>query len=210
MNLPTEKECYELLEEYHVPAHVIRHSEQVRAVALFLGRKLKENGIDIDLDALNSAALLHDLMRTVDFSDIPSQSSESDIHAWERIKDRYPGKRHGEAAYEFFKGKYPEMALIIRKHTFSAVDSDDEMKRPITWEEKVLNYADKRVAHDKLVTMDERFTEGDKRWHTEHPHENHDPEYIKRVRKKHYATEKEIFNIIGLDPDRLEDYMEVE
>ena len=63
---------------------------------------------------------------------------------------------HVIEGYEFIKSLgFPEVAVIIRKHGLSHIDNDDFM--PKTWEEKIVFYADKRVNHDKIVNLDERF-----------------------------------------------------
>ena len=49
--------------------------------------------------------------------------------------------------------------LKIRKHAYKAVISDDPDMRPLTREEKIVTYADKRVAHNKIVSLEERFEE---------------------------------------------------
>jgi len=70
-----------------------------------------------------------------------------------------------------------------------------------------LSYADKRVAHDRLVTLKERFDEGTKRWFKEHPDQKEDTEKEQTIEKLYIAIEKELFEIIGIEPDKLKEYI---
>ena len=70
MNIPTVPECYKLLNEVGaLPQNIIRHSEQVTKVALYLGRKLIEKGEKVNLELLRAACLLHDIAKSVEFPD---------------------------------------------------------------------------------------------------------------------------------------------
>ena len=69
---------------------------------------------------------------------------------------------------------------------------------PQTWEEKILNYADKRVAHDKIVSLEQRRQDALKRY------QKH--KYIK-VDKRHkelLELEKEIFDKIDIKPEDIQ------
>jgi len=98
------------------------------------------------------------------------------------------------------------VAIIIRKHQYSDLLYD----KPVAWEEKILNYADKRVAHSDIVSLDEREKEGNARWIKINPRINDNKEESDQIRKINQELEKEIFNIIGLNPEKLKSYMEEE
>lgn len=55
----TIKKCYSILDRYKAPEIVIKHSEGVAKVSYFIGKKLMERGIKIDLKKLIYASLLH-------------------------------------------------------------------------------------------------------------------------------------------------------
>ena len=76
-SLPTRKECLALLAEYHVPPHMVNHCRAVAKLALFLAQMLNENSAVIDIELLERACLLHDMMRVFDFQ-------ESDYHQFAR------------------------------------------------------------------------------------------------------------------------------
>jgi len=206
---PSEEECYRLLSEYHVPENIVRHSQQVTKIAVFLAEKLKKKGIEIDVGLVRAAGILHDIARPLNFKDFSKAyipPTEEDLKIWRELKNKYSGMGHTDAGYEIFKGKYPELALIIRRHNFMAVIND----KPDTWEEKIINYSDKRVAHENIVTISERIIEGNKRWFKEHPDKKEDKEETRKIKEINLDFEKEIFSIIGIDPDRLEEEMDKE
>ncbi|MEZ0344459.1 MAG: HD domain-containing protein [Caldimicrobium sp.] len=125
--------AYELLRKEEVPEHIIRHSEKVALIALFLGCFLKERGEPIDLNLLTCAALLHDIKKM------------------ESIKT---GMNHALSGYKLMKNLGFERAgEIIYAHIFFKAPKPGA---PIS-EEEIVFYADKRVKHDEIVTLKERF-----------------------------------------------------
>ena len=132
--VPTETECVELWNYYKVPAHIRRHSELVAAYAMHVGRQLVNRGVKLDLDGLYASALLHDIAK---------------MYCIER------GGSHAQvgAAWVVQKTRQHLLAQGVMFHVY--------------WPWKVcfkswplpliLEYADKRVKHDQLVGLDERF-----------------------------------------------------
>lgn len=191
--------------ENHLPDHIVRHSEKVCSVVKFLCEKYMEKGFNIDLENLISASLLHDLFRIADISEesyqkLRSEAVKYDQVTWDSIRQRYKGKSHAEAAYEFLMRKGEEkLALIIKKHYFHAIV--DPKDKPATLEEKILSYADKRVMHDKIVSLKERFEEGSKR----HNPNNENIEEAEKIHNAYFALEKELLDPIGLKPEDIKE-----
>lgn len=174
--VPTREECFELLREYNVPENVVRHTLLVDKVAIFLAQKLKDSGLNIDVDLVDRAALLHDLdkMQTLD-------------------KDT-----HGLLTENILTKKgYPKLGRVIKHHRFKYIYNTD-----LSWEEKILNYADKRVNNDKLVAIDERFAYFRKRYNIGESDRDKEAERLFR------ELEKQIFSRIGLKPEDLGKYVE--
>jgi len=197
---PTIQECKALQDKYRMPENIRRHTEQVTRVAVFLAEKLENAGTDIGVGLVRAGAMLHDIARPINFKVFYEQPTNEDIAAWDRLKAKYPGMKHTEAGYLMFKDIYPEMAEMIRRHNYGCVITG---LAPRTWEEKVLNYADKRVAHDRIVSLDERFEEGQKRWHNEHKGMR-DFKKESRIASAHKKIEEEIFSRLDFGPDELE------
>lgn len=128
--MPSRKECMELLEE-SVNENVVRHSLQVNKIAMFLGKKMNENGENIDLELLDRASLLHDL---------------------DKIESLEKGN-HGIIGEKKLKERgWHEIAGIVRKHVL-----DQILVGLNSLEEKIVFYADKRVKHTEIVSLKERL-----------------------------------------------------
>ena len=205
-SLPNRKECLALLAEYHVPPHIVNHSRAVAKLAVFLAQRLNEDGEAVDINLLERACLLHDLLRVLDFKESDYNSFERNLPEqekakWQRIRAKYKAMTHEDAAYEILKDKYPALALAIKRHRYMALP--DENEKPDTWEEKLLYYADKRVMHETIVPLKERLAEGHKRNVLSHGSEAKSKINIARVDPLIYEMEKEIFDKIGLNPNEV-------
>ena len=202
-SLPTRKECLALLAEYHVPPHMVNHCRAVAKLAVFLAQRLNENSAVIDIELLERACLLHDIMRVCDFSEpdyhqfvrnLPPEEKSK----WQPLRAKYKTMNHEDAAYDILKERYPALALTIKRHRYMSML--DEQGRPDTWEEKLLYYADKRVMHERIVPLKERLAEGHKRNVLSHGSKANSKINTAKVDPLIEEMEKEIFEKIGLDP----------
>lgn len=206
MNLPSKEECYRLLKEYHVPKNVVAHNEGVVKVAVFLAKKLIEKGIDVNVDLVEKASLLHDLLRLCDmhkfekkhFKKFGCDVSDKEYEEMMKVRKRFKGQHHADACFDILKEKYSELALVIKRHRYTYILSEEN--RPMTWEDKLVYYADKRVKHDKIVSLDHRLDDGEKR--NIHMVDK-DKKRRDKAREKNFELEKEIFNILGISPESL-------
>ena len=76
-----------------------------------------------------------------------------------------------------------------------------EGERDLTWEEKIVYYADKRVMHDKIVPLKERLEEAHKRNIHFHGGQTQSDIVTSKVDPLIFALEEEIFSQIDLTPD---------
>ena len=179
MNIPSRKECFRLIKKMDMMDHIIDHSIMVSNVALYLCLNLKKHSPDLDVRLASSAALLHDITKTRSFTTHESHSETGGIMMTEL--------------------GYPEVGAIIRQHVVLDRYENDS---PVS-EQEIVNYADKRVLHDKIVSLDRRL------------------EYI-RVKygthkefKKHFQAmwtntiqlENKIFAHLSITPESLIDYI---
>ncbi len=126
------KEDLTLLKKYGIKGEILKHSLGVNKIAIFLARKFKEKGFNINISLVNSASLLHDIGR---------------------LKADLTKKHHAEEGYNILiKENAPKIAEIVKKHALDSI-LRNELK---TLEEKIVYYADKRF-DSKLVSLDERF-----------------------------------------------------
>ena len=202
-NLPTRKECFEILSRYHVPSHIVKHSVASAKLAVFLAQRLNANGVQVDIDLVDRACLLHDILRVCDFNNsdygrFEQPVTEDDKAKWRRLKEKYNRLGHEYAAYEVLKEQYPVLALTIRRHRYTALLDEDE--KPSTWEEKLVYYADKRIMHDRIVPLDERLQEAHKRNAFQRGSTAQSKLKAARVDALIFKLEAEIFAGIGLNP----------
>jgi HD superfamily phosphohydrolase YqeK len=202
-SLPSNKECFAILAEYHVPPHIVNHSKAVAKLAVFLARRLNENGAEVNIILLEGACLLHDLLRVHDFKESDYDNFEQNLPEeekakWQKLRSKYKSSSHEDAAYDILKHKYPVIALTIKRHRYMALL--DEKEKPQSWEEKLLYYADKRVMHETIVSLKERLTEGHKRNIFQHGSATQSKINTAKVDPLIYEMEKEIFGKISLDP----------
>ncbi|RUM87991.1 MAG: metal-dependent phosphohydrolase [Thermodesulfatator sp.] len=133
MRIPSLEECYRLLEEEGVPPHIVRHGERVALVGAFLARNLREVGEPLSLPLVVAGGLLHDLTKH---------------HSLKT------GENHAESARrKLLEWGYPEVAEVVGSHIFLRPGPPGT---PIRAEE-VVYYADKRVRHEEIVSLEERF-----------------------------------------------------
>lgn len=201
--LPSRDECLAIIRDCHVPVHIVRHSQAAARVGVFLARELVRRGVDVDVELVERACLLHDIFRVCefplkDFSRFEQPVTEEDKAKWFALKARHTGTRHEDAACAFLRDAYPVLAETIRKHRYTAIVHESD--RPRTWEEKLVYYADKRAMHDTIVPLRVRLDEAHKRHAARRTTTLTDAE-IATVDAAILALEAEIFAPLGLDPD---------
>lgn len=185
----TDLEVSKLIEEFRVPLHVRRHCAAVADFCVELGGKLVAAGVKINLKLLRQAALLHDLLRVIDFKTFepkkfPDPISAEDIKFLKSLREKYKGQHHADAAAQILRERgCNDIADVIEKHKY--VQIKDGFK---TWEEKILYYGDKRIKHNKVVQLSERLADGRKRNYPYIKGEEPDNELDKKV----FELEKEI------------------
>lgn len=157
-DLPSVEDIERWRNEVCLPANVRAHCDTVAAVAEKLCDSLLERGTVVRKEATVRAAALHDLLRFLDFSHGGEPTGKKartaeEESAWEGIRARYPGMKHEAAIAAFLDERgFRTIAAIVRTHGLNYAHTEKS-----TVEELVVYYADKRVAHDKCVTLQERF-----------------------------------------------------
>jgi len=162
MNIPTKEECIGILKHNSVPDNIIAHSKKVCGVAVKVANLLDKRKIRINKELVIAGALLHD------------------------VKKLSPND-HVVEGYKFIKSLgFPEVAVLIKKHGLANLDKEEFA--PITWEEKVVFYADKRVTNDKVVSLDERFKYIKQRYKSENIEQ--ELKFTKNIEKELLGNEK--------------------
>lgn len=132
INIPSEDACMRLIADMGMLENIVAHSLQVCRVSLFLTDRLGLPGLDREL--IRAAGLLHDITKTRSF-----QTRED----------------HAETGARLIADLgYPEVAGIVGQHV-RLNRYGDASAEPVAAE--IVNYADKRVLHDRIVPLSERM-----------------------------------------------------
>ncbi|MEK7529044.1 MAG: tRNA (adenosine(37)-N6)-threonylcarbamoyltransferase complex ATPase subunit type 1 TsaE [Patescibacteria group bacterium] len=160
IRIPGMTEIRTLFRRYHTPEHVKQHCAAVAKLATHIARCMSRQGTPVNIQLVRAAALLHDVVRVVDFRTFSKEKFEktpkyADWIFWTRLRKKYQGLHHADVAHLLLSKKYPELATIIQKHKYVQLKKGFE-----SWEEKIVFYADKRVKHDNIVSLKERIRDG--------------------------------------------------
>jgi len=133
MQIPTQEQCYRLMCDMKMMDHIVVHSMQVCRVATFLTENLNPQRNRLNHDLIRAAALLHDITKTRSFK---------------------TEENHALTGGEFLAEQgYTEVGDLVRQHVRLDAYPDPVM----LGEAEIINYADKRVLHDRIVGLDKRL-----------------------------------------------------
>lgn len=139
--IPTGLECEELMARYRMLPNIIEHSRQVMRVAMAITDSLHQD-VDINRDLVMAAALLHDITKTRSLKTKEKHAASGGILLREL--------------------GFPSIAEIVEQHVIM-----DRLHPEGKIEEKeIVFYADKRVMHSAIVSLDERVEDLIKRYGT--------------------------------------------
>ncbi|MBT3386458.1 MAG: HDIG domain-containing protein [Desulfobacula sp.] len=175
MNVPSKKECFRLIKKMTMMDHIIDHSIMVSNVALFLSLELKKHSHAIDYRLATSAALLHDITKTRSF-DTKENHSETGCRMLIELG-------------------YPEVGDVIRQH----VILDSYRNNSSVSVQEIVNYSDKRILHDKVVSLNKRLEYIKVRYGTKIEFKDR----IKIMWKNTLNLENKIFSQLDIKPDQL-------
>jgi putative nucleotidyltransferase with HDIG domain len=156
---------------------IVRHSKLVTAVAMYIAAKLNEAGMGLDLSLVQAGALLHDIAKTMCLE---------------------TSGNHAEKGSDLLIGLgYSDVAAIVRQH----IRLDQGTVDPVVITEiELVNYADKRVKHEEIVDLKERFRDIHERYQGKFPGLE---EALDKVFQETVFVEEKIFSSIHLSPDQI-------
>lgn len=135
--IPRIEDCHALWDHYAMLDNIRAHSTLVADMARAVGLRARERGLDVSLDALLAAGLLHDLGKTYT---IAHGGSHAQLGASWVMRET----RNGPIA----------QAVMFHVHWPWDEKWLDDERLLLT---AITLYADKRVMHDAFVGLDERF-----------------------------------------------------
>jgi len=139
--LPTRKQALQFLRKSGCKENVIRHCEAVAQLATEIAEACHENGLDVDLQLVQTGALLHDIGR----------SKTHSVH-------------HAVIGANIAKSLgLPEPIIsIIKRHVGGGITTKEakelgwpkDIYTPQTLEEKIVSYADKLIEGSRRVPIE--------------------------------------------------------
>lgn len=131
--VPSIEDCHALMDKYEMLDNIKAHSVMVEKVAAIIGKGLKEAGESISLDVVSAGALMHDIAKTTCLK---------------------TGEDHAAMGRGLcIENQFDEIAEIVGQHVLlKAYNPGDGIS-----ESQIVYYADKRVNHDTIVSLEERL-----------------------------------------------------
>jgi len=173
--IPTRDECLAMLDEERVPDKVKEHILAVAGLAMKIGERMKEAGVDVDLAVIEAGALLHDIGRA-----------------------RTHGMRHAlEGTYVLAeKGVSQKVIDVVLNHIGAGLDKDEAGRLglpaqdyiPVTLEQKVVSASDNLFSGSKRILVKEEMR---------HLEKKGQPNAARKVGTLH----RELCEIVGVDLD---------
>lgn len=175
MRIPSKSQCFELMCAMGMLDHIVAHSLMVCRVALLMTDEMIRHGAAVHRDLVAASAMLHDITKTRSFD---------------------TGENHAETGDRFLCDRgFPEIGEIVGQHV--RLQSYCETSSPTAAE--IVNYADKRVLHDKTVSLESRM-----RYILERYGKNPDlKEKLQWLWRKTDRLEAKLFAHISFAPDDL-------
>lgn len=175
MRIPSKQDCLELMCAMDMMEHIAAHSLMVCHVAVMIADGLAGRGVSVNRNLVSTASMLHDITKTRSFA---------------------TGENHAMTGDRLLRERgYDEVASIVGQHVRLDAFSDSE---PPT-EAEIVNYADKRVLHDKVVTLKERMA-----YIVERYGESPDLQRkLRRLWRESETLEAKLFSCLAFSPDEI-------
>jgi putative nucleotidyltransferase with HDIG domain len=180
LKIPNVKECLDLMEQYHMLPNIKEHSIVVTRVAEIITSSLITVGHKLSLDKVIAGALLHDIGKTA------CLDNEDD---------------HAAKGIEICRAhKLEPIADIVEEHVILRNYSPGNNFA----EKEIVYYADKRVNHDQVVSLEERLVYILERYGL-------DNVVRRQAIKRNYALcqelEKKIFSLLPFEPFNIQELL---
>ncbi len=139
--IPNRDECEEMMIRYSMLPNIVDHSRQVMRVCLAITDNLHQD-VSLNRELVVAAALLHDITKTRSLQTKEKHALSGGILLREL--------------------GYPRIAEIVAQHvTIPDLNLDGQIE-----EREIVYYADKRVMHDRVVSIHERVDDLIRRYAT--------------------------------------------
>ncbi len=149
----SREDAIRLLSDNNTPQRVIEHCLTVSSLAVGIAEKIRAAGHEVDVEFIETAALLHDIGRS-----------------------RTQEMRHNVEGADILK-KYPRYARVAERHIGAGITKAEAAELglpakdylPETLEEGIIAYADNLVDEDRVVSFDETLDRFKRELGPQHP-----------------------------------------
>ena len=180
--IPTVAACFQLMDRYRMLDNIRDHSIIVARISTLLAEEANRAGLDLSLPLVVTAALLHDIGKT---ACLDNNRDHADL-------GRDICLEHG----------FEELAGIVAEHVHLR---DNHL--PVITESEIVFYADKRVTHDQVTSLDERLEYILERYG------NNNPDRLAAIRencRKWWDLEEAIFALLPFEPAEVGNLIDVD
>jgi putative nucleotidyltransferase with HDIG domain len=131
--IPSIDQCFALMARYEMLENIKAHSIMVEKIASLIARELQKAGESLSIELVTAGALMHDIAKT------------------RSLKTK---ENHSALGSEIcIENHLNELAEVVSEHVVLKSFS----KGGPVLEKEIVYYADKRVNHDKIVSLEERL-----------------------------------------------------
>jgi len=184
VSIPSLNQCLDFIERYEMLDNIRAHSFKVARVAEFLVNGLIEAGISSaplpSKELVIAGALLHDIAKTQCLN----------------------GKcRHDDLGRDICTALgFPEIAEIVKEHVILKKFRTEMYKKGFFAAKEIVYYADKRVRHDEIVSLEDRLEYIIDRYGDNNPDKEH---YIRLNFQQGQDLEVYLFTFLNFTPEQL-------
>jgi len=130
---PSVEVCFHIMAKYRMLENIKAHSVVVAKLARLIARGLQDGGVNVSVEKATAGALMHDIGKTASLQS---------------------GQDHAEIGRQIcVRNNMDEIAGIVGEHVKL---KNYDLKEDYS-EKEIVFYADKRVKHDRVVSLDERL-----------------------------------------------------
>ena len=131
--IPTKQQCYALMDQYQMLDNIREHSIVVAEITRVIASGLVASSVQLSVDKAVAGALLHDIAKT---------------------QCLRTGGDHAALGRDIcLQHQFDEIADIVGEHIWLRDYSPDG----VYLEKEIVYYADKRVMHSTVVSLEERM-----------------------------------------------------
>lgn len=139
--VPDDRQCAEYWSRFGMLENIVEHSLEVARVATFIAKRAVEMGMDVDVPTVRASAMMHDISKTYCI-----------------MHGGYHSQLGGAWTVELTGN--PAIASGVTHHVYWPFEMDiDKYLTPLA-----VIYADKRVRHNSIVSIESRFQDLIKRY----------------------------------------------